>query len=141
MSSLCYAVVIFSLVICFIDGSVYAVQCMPAQPCLFAKPMDCSLPGSSVHGIFQVKNTGVGCHFLLQGIFLTQGSNPCLWHLLHWQANSLPLSHLGSPVVCICQSQSPNSSHQPHHVQSLCLCLYFCFAIKHAITLNPHFMY
>ena len=29
------------------------------------------------------KNTGAGCHFLLQGIFLTQGSNPYLWHLLH----------------------------------------------------------
>ena len=36
------------------------------------------------------KNTGVGCHFLLQGIFLTQGLNPCL---LHWQEDSLPLSH------------------------------------------------
>ena len=44
---------------------------------------------------FSGKNTGVGCHFSLQGIFLTQGSNPCL---LYWQANSLPLSHLGSPV-------------------------------------------
>ena len=44
------------------------------------------------------KNTAVGCHFLLQGIFLTQGSNPHLFHLLHWQAGSLPLSHLGSPV-------------------------------------------
>ena len=43
------------------------------------------------------KNTGVGCHFLLQSIFQTQGSNPCLSHLLHWQADSLPLSHLGSP--------------------------------------------
>ena len=32
---------------------------------------------------FSGKNTGVGCHFLLQGIFLTQGSNPCLLHLLH----------------------------------------------------------
>ena len=40
------------------------------------------------------KNTGVGCHALLQGIFPTQGSNP---HLLHWQADSLPLSHPGSP--------------------------------------------
>ena len=37
------------------------------------------------------KNTGVGCHALLQGIFLTQGLNPCLLHLLHWQAGSLPL--------------------------------------------------
>ena len=41
------------------------------------------------------KDTGVGCHFLLQGIFLTQGLNP---HLLHWQADSLPLSHLSSPL-------------------------------------------
>ena len=40
------------------------------------------------------KNTGVGCSFLLQGIFPTQGSNPHLLHLLHWQAGSLPLSHL-----------------------------------------------
>ena len=40
------------------------------------------------------KDTGVGCHFLLQGIFLNQGSNLCL---LHCQADSLPLSHLGSP--------------------------------------------
>ena len=43
------------------------------------------------------KNTGVGCHFLLQSIFQTQGSNLCLPHLLHWQADPLPLSHLGSP--------------------------------------------
>ena len=39
------------------------------------------------------KNTGVGCHGRLQGIFPTQGSNACF---LHWQADSLPLSHLGS---------------------------------------------
>ena len=41
------------------------------------------------------KNTGVGCHALLQGIFPTQGSNTHLLrllHLLHWQANSLPLA-------------------------------------------------
>ena len=37
-------------------------------------PMDCSPPGYSVHGIFLDKNTGMDCHFLLQGIFLTQGS-------------------------------------------------------------------
>ena len=42
------------------------------------------------------KNTGVVCHFLLQGIFPTQGSNPHLLHVLHWQVDSLPLSHLGS---------------------------------------------
>ena len=38
------------------------------------------------------KNTGVGCHALLQGIFPTQRSNARLLHLLHWQASSLPLA-------------------------------------------------
>ena len=47
---------------------------------------------------FSSKNTGEGCHFLMQGIFLTQGLNPCLSCLLCWQADSLPLSQLGSPA-------------------------------------------
>ena len=42
---------------------------------LFATPMDCSLPGSSAHGILQAKNTGVGSHSLLQCIFPTQELN------------------------------------------------------------------
>ena len=42
---------------------------------LFVTPMDCSPPGSSVHGVFPGKNTGVGCHFLLQGIIPTQALN------------------------------------------------------------------
>ena len=41
----------------------------------------------------------LGCHFLLQGIFLTQGSNSHLLCLLHWQADSLPLSHLESMLT------------------------------------------
>ena len=41
----------------------------------------------------------MGCYFLLQGIFPTQGSNPHHLCLLHWQAESLPLSHLGSPLL------------------------------------------
>ena len=45
---------------------------------------------------FPGKNTGAGCHFLLQGVCLTQGSNP---HLLHWQSDSSPRSHLGSPSL------------------------------------------
>ena len=62
-------------------------------------PMDCSPAGSSVYGSILARwcwqLTGVNCHFLLQGILLLQGSNLCLLGLLHWQANSLPLSHLG----------------------------------------------
>ena len=42
---------------------------------------------------FPGKNTAVGCHFLLQGVFPIQASNPYLLCLLHWQADSLPLSH------------------------------------------------
>ena len=46
---------------------------------------------------FSGQNTSVSCHFLLQGISPTQGSNPHPPYLLRWQANSLSLSHLGSP--------------------------------------------
>ena len=42
------------------------------------------------------KSPGMDCHSLLQSIFLTQGLNPCLLHLLHRQAYSLPLYHLGT---------------------------------------------
>ena len=40
---------------------------------------------------FPGKNTGVGCHIFLQGVFPTQGSNLCLLDFLHWQVGSLPL--------------------------------------------------
>ena len=42
-----------------------------------------------------------GCHVLLHGIFLTQGLNLHLLHLLHWQAVSLPLAPLGKPVLWV----------------------------------------
>ena len=45
----------------------------------------------------QEYNIGAGCHFLLQRIFPTQGLNPHFLRLLHWQEDSLPLSHLRSP--------------------------------------------
>ena len=60
--------------------------------------MDYSPPGFSVLWIFPGKNTGVGCHFLLQGLFRTQESNSSL---LHWQGDFLPLSHQGSPDIKI----------------------------------------
>ena len=70
--------------------------CLVAQSCpTLCDPMDCSPPGSSVHGILQA-NTGVGCHALLQGIFPTQGSNPChlcCGRILYW------LSHHGSASI------------------------------------------
>ena len=69
--------------------------CSVAQSCLtLCDPVDYSPPDSSVHGIFQARILGVGCHFLLQGIFPTQGWHPHLLGLLHWQADSLPLQKL-----------------------------------------------
>ena len=49
---------------------------------------------------FPGKNTGVGCHFLLQGIFPTQKLNLCLLYLLQWQAGSLALVPLKPTKHC-----------------------------------------
>ena len=57
-------------------------------------PMDCSLPGSSVHGDSPGKNTGVGCHALLQGIFPNQGPNP---GFPRYRQILYQLSYQGSP--------------------------------------------
>ena len=58
--------------------------------------MDRIPPGSSVHGNSLGKNTRVGCHALLQGIFPTQGSNP---DLLHCRRILYQLSHQGRPRI------------------------------------------
>ena len=68
--------------------------------------MDCSPPGSSAHGTLSGKNTGVGCHFLLQGALPNPGIEPSSPGLLHWQADSLPVSRLESPVYIMCQFNS-----------------------------------
>ena len=61
-------------------------------------PMDCSPPGFSVHGDSPGKNTGVGWHVFLQGIFPNQGSNP---GLLHCKQTLYPLSYQGSSTPSI----------------------------------------
>ena len=58
--------------------------------------MDFSLPGSSVHRDSPGKNTGVGCHALLQGIFPNQGLNS---GLPHYRQILYGLSHQGSPTT------------------------------------------
>ena len=66
-----------------------------AQLCLtLCDLMDCNPPGSSAHGDSLGKNTGVGCHFFLQGTFPTQGSK---LGLLHCRQILYQLSHQGSP--------------------------------------------
>ena len=66
-----------------------------AQSCLaLCNPMGCSLPGSSVHGIFQAKKLEWVAIFLLQGIFPTPRLNP---GLLHCRQILYRLSSKGSP--------------------------------------------
>ena len=72
------------------------------QSCLsLCNPMDYSLSDSSVHGGSSGKNTGVGCHFILQGIFLTQGSNPTSPLSPAMQVDSLPSEPLGKPPFTV----------------------------------------
>ena len=59
---------------------------------LFATPRTVAHQAPLSMGLFPSKNTGVGCHFLLQGIFLTQGLNLRLLYLLQLWADSLPLN-------------------------------------------------
>ena len=62
---------------------------------------------------FPGKNTGMDCHSILQGIFLTQGLNPRLLHHLHWQADSNTVSPKNcSPSLTFWPSLAPNSSLQ-----------------------------
>ena len=81
---------------------------------------DCSPPGSCPWD-FPGKNPGVGCHFPLQGIFSTQRLNP---QLLHWQADSLPLSHLANPSVHLKSESESHSvlsdSLRPHGLYTAC---------------------
>ena len=87
------------------------------QSCLtLCEPTDCSLPGSSVHGISS-KDTGVGCHFLLLGIFLhicvcAKSLQSCLFVTLWTTVHQLPCVFL-----CVCSVVSsflqPQENYSP----------------------------
>ena len=62
-------------------------MCVHSQVRLFVATMNCSLPGSCVHGILQARTLAVGCHFLLQGILPNQVWNKHLLCLLHCRQN------------------------------------------------------
>ena len=80
-------------------GLLVSVHAKLLQSCpTLCDPMDCSPPGSSVHGDAPGKNTGVGCHVLLQGIFPTQGLNLRSLASSTSQADYLPLSYWENPT-------------------------------------------
>ena len=77
------------------ESHPWACVCLVAQSCpTLCDPMDCSPPGSSVHGDSPGKNTGADCHALTQGIFPTQGSN---WGLPHCRWMFVPFEPPGKP--------------------------------------------
>ena len=81
--------------------------------------LDYSLPGSSANGIFQARNTGVGCHFLLQGIFPTQGSHSNLLCLLHWRvASKEVIPEVGLKIVRFCQMEKKEGHPEQGNQQS-----------------------
>ena len=83
----------------------HTVLCLVAQSCLtLCDTMDGSLPGSPVHEDSPGKNTGVGCHALLQGIFPTQGLKQ---GLLHCRRILYRLSHQGSPPYILSILKGP----------------------------------
>ena len=103
-----------------------AVHCsLPLPPRVsptLGDPMDCSLPGSSVHGILQARNTGVGCHSLHQGIFPTQGSNP---GLPHCRRILYCLSHQGRSILAQLSFRKPLqiSTYKEKKLKKWCCCL------------------
>ena len=81
-----------------VASNVVAQQCRT-----LCNPMDCILPVSSVHGDSPGKNTGVGCHCLLQEIILTQGSNAGLLHCRQPQSTRVLqhfIIHFGFYTIC-----------------------------------------
>ena len=96
---------IYTFYTSFISVSIFPlvesvhVLCLVVQlPLTLCDPVNCSLPGFSIHGDSPGKNTGVGCHALLQGFFPAQdqGWNP---GLLHCRWILYCLSHQGSPRI------------------------------------------
>ena len=101
------------------------VWCVLSFVRLFVTPMDCSRQASSVYGISQTRILEWGCHFLLQGIFLTQGSSPQLLHLLYrrqilycWKPLQFSSVQF-SPQLCLtlCNSMNRSMPGLPVHHQ------------------------
>ena len=96
----------------------YHIACMYAQLCLtLCDPMDCSLPGSSVHGIIPARILEWVAISSSKRIFPTQGSNP---HLLYQQTDSLPWSHLASPSYHIRQCKIEYSHYLESFIAKCC---------------------
>ena len=79
-------------------------MCVCVQSLSCATPTDYSPPGSSVHGIFLARVLKWVAISSSRQSSPTRGGNPHLQHLLRWQADALPLSHLSESCSVVCNS-------------------------------------
>ena len=93
----------YDIYVCVCVCVCVCTLCDPMEPARFLCPW-----------IFPGRNTSDGCHFLLQGNFWTQGSNPCLLHLLHW--------HVGLFTTA--------ATWEAGREEAFCLFLYFHFTLE-----------
>ena len=118
--------------------------CAQSYPTL-CDSIGCSPPvsvGSLSPWDFPGMNTGVGCHFLLQGIFPTQGWKRHLLHRLHLQVDSLPLHHLVSTSQCTKASKEARRPSVTHIIFNLLHILehFFSEINEFSIALNCPWM-
>ena len=100
----------------------------------------------------------MGCHAFLQGVFPTQGLNPCVLYLLHWQVDSLPLVPSGKPFfvystyqikaclcVCVCVCVCACTCIQPYHMHIIFLYILhvstYIYIKQHKYTFLSFFFY
>ena len=119
-----------------ISYGVLTLVCAQSLSCvwLFATPWILACTKLLRPWDFQGKSTGVGCHFLLQGIFPTQGLNP---GLSHCRRTLYYLSHQGSPYACVCLFNNAipiiRYLNSPIHIF---LCLHWTFLLRIFMSLK-----
>ena len=104
-------------------------------------PMDCSWPGSSVHGILQGRILEWVAMPSPRGSSWPQGSNQCLLGLLHWQVGSLPLAPPGKSLMCFYSITKEIRAVTIQNIRNLVLWNFtqLCFTFKSYVTPSPCF--
>ena len=116
----------------YTHSQAFCTLCLVTQSCrILCNPMGCSPPGASVHGDFLGKNIGGGCYALLHEIFPTQGTEPRSPAL---QADSLPLSHQGSPYYML---RAFYRKHQYPQLDSSSIIFLYAFNYVYISTIHP----
>ena len=115
-------------------GLPQAAACMRAKSLwsflTLCNPKDCRPLGSSVHGDAPGKNTAVGCHFLFQGIFLTQRLNlrllHCRWIPHHWTTGEVSSQAATGVWISKCKVKEIRRKLLSHRFRCLAFKIWLC---------------